>query len=666
MPVNDDLREAAIAHATFIERGKASVVRRVLNTLDDVNQDIIRQIRLRNVNGNISNYRLELLLEKIRALHRVAYNNYNATLRGELRELNAWELSFQSRSLESALPAAVTAKIGLVTPAAGVIYSAALTKPFEGKLLRDWVRDLDLATKKQLEQQIRLGVIQGESVEEMVTRLRGLKQLGFKDGFFAKERRQAEAIVRTATHHIVSHAKQQFYESNPRLIKKYQWVSTLDDRTTPICVIGSTDVEFPGFADTIYRRTYSGDVYIVTTSAGKQLVGTPNHPVLTANGWRALQELQPCEDVVYSVSPQCSGVVSNQDVNMQPNIAKLYKSACNPAIGQVFTKSASAEQFHGDGMIGKHEVNIVDIKSPLRLIVDFFGIKHGFKQVLRGVKRAGFLSVSSSIKFLLSIGLPSVKSAQLNFAGSQNVVDRRFAMFGFFANVGRSHTIFKPFKNLFPLVKQYRTMLAAPESWHDTELFKKTRDSGCCDFVLPAYGASGRAVTVKADHVVSVRREFRDCHVYNISTDTGIYIANGIVVHNCQSLDGRIFEVKETPFGPPAHINCRSVTTPVVLSARAMKLAGLDPGTRSALNGQVPATQTFPEWIEKQPYEIQKNALGVTRANLLRKGKIKASKFYSPKNEFRSLEQLKKLEADAFKRAKIKLIGRSLKPSEAA
>ena len=73
----------------------------------------------------------------------------------------------------------------------------------------------------------------------------------------------------------------------------------------------------------------------------------------------------------------------------------------------------------------------------------------------------------------------------------------------------------------------------------------------------------------------------------------------------CTSYDGQIFPIGEGPV-PPLHFRCRSTVTPVAL--------GVDDA--SAL--------TRIEWLRRQPREVQDEALGKGKANLLRQGRLNA------------------------------------------
>lgn len=48
-------------------------------------------------------------------------------------------------------------------------------------------------------------------------------------------RRDAEAVTRTAVSYVANRARQKVYNANADIVKKLQYVATLDSRTTLIC-----------------------------------------------------------------------------------------------------------------------------------------------------------------------------------------------------------------------------------------------------------------------------------------------------------------------------------------------------------------------------------------------------------------------------------------------
>ena len=81
----------------------------------------------------------------------------------------------------------------------------------EGKLLSQWLSGLSRTTVDQIAAEVNHGVLAGDSVQDIVRRVRGTRPMGFKDGVFAPTRRNAETIVRTSVAHITSQAARLTY-----------------------------------------------------------------------------------------------------------------------------------------------------------------------------------------------------------------------------------------------------------------------------------------------------------------------------------------------------------------------------------------------------------------------------------------------------------------------
>src|SRR5690606_2054484 len=119
----------------------------------------------------------------------------------------------------------------------------------------------------------------------------------------------------------------------------------------------------------------------------------------------------------------------------------------------------------------------------------------------------------------------------------------------------------------------------------------------------------------------------------------------------CRALDGRIFQFGKGPM-PPAHVNCRSSTTPVLRDEWAELTRG---AKRSSMNGPVDAGTTYYEWLRRQPAAFQDEVLGPTRGKLLRDGGLSARRFAELQLDRRwqplTLREMAALEPLAFKRA---------------
>ena len=112
----------------------------------------------------------------------------------------------------------------------------------------------------------------------------------------------------------------------------------------------------------------------------------------------------------------------------------------------------------------------------------------------------------------------------------------------------------------------------------------------------------------------------------------------------CKRLDGQVFEPQIGP-RPPAHLNCRSTTSPVLDGQSEVA------GDRATEFGPVPAKVTYREWLARQSVAVQNEALGVTRARLFRRGGLSIDKFVDSSGRTFTLDELRLREGAAFDRA---------------
>ncbi|MGY6029847.1 phage minor head protein [Phytobacter sp. AG2a] len=110
------------------------------------------------------------------------------------------------------------------------------------------------------------------------------------------------------------------------------------------------------------------------------------------------------------------------------------------------------------------------------------------------------------------------------------------------------------------------------------------------------------------------------------------------------SLDGKPLG-HQIPYlrGPgKIHFCCRSCEILVTKSWEELKIPSdeLSSATRASMDGQVPAQTSYADWLARQPYARQEQVLGVTRALMLRDGKITVPEMFNDRGEYLTLEQL--------------------------
>lgn len=229
-PANEALLDTAVSHAIGTYRFGSAVVRKVLALLRRMEPRLAERLSAEDVTA-FSQARLEALLSSIRRI--VADNGADtwAAVEAELRDFAAYEGEYQTDALADAVPV----RLNYTLPDAPQLVAAAMSRPFQGRIMREWFADLEATTFARLRDTIRQGFVEGQSIARIVQAVRGTRSLGYKDGVMEINRRAAETVVRTAVNHTANAAREIVFEANADIIKGVRWVSTLDGRTSAVC-----------------------------------------------------------------------------------------------------------------------------------------------------------------------------------------------------------------------------------------------------------------------------------------------------------------------------------------------------------------------------------------------------------------------------------------------
>ena len=232
MAVNDDILDRSIAHEIGLRRFSNATLRKAISLLNKSDQRIVAELAKRGIGDtSFTKRRLDLLLAAIRNITKEAYGAFSGRLTGDIRELALFEAEFQTNALNRLIPI----KLDIVTPAASQIMAAVNARPFEGRLLKDWFKDLEANAFRRLRDEIRMGFVEGRTTDQIIRSIRGTRAQRFKNGILETNRRGAAAMVQTALNHTANMARNEIYKANSDVIKGVQWVSTLDNRTSAVC-----------------------------------------------------------------------------------------------------------------------------------------------------------------------------------------------------------------------------------------------------------------------------------------------------------------------------------------------------------------------------------------------------------------------------------------------
>lgn len=232
--VNQTIEDHLTQRDVELERYKRGLITRILGLLARVEEDIVASVN-RLDPTSVRTYYQKARTTRLIAEVQARIDRYSEALEAvvlpDLDELAVDESRFGVRLLSEVPPVVLET----IAPAAAALRAAVTSRPFQGRLLREWVRDHPAATRMRLRGAIRQGVAQGETIDQIVRRIRGTRANGFRDGIMETNRRGAEAMARTAVNHVVSAARDETYQANADIIRGVKWVATLDSRTSETC-----------------------------------------------------------------------------------------------------------------------------------------------------------------------------------------------------------------------------------------------------------------------------------------------------------------------------------------------------------------------------------------------------------------------------------------------
>lgn len=242
---NSEYQRLLFRHATDLEGYEEEFIAALVLLLRDTEEDLVLQIRrlLESLEFGGSRVtparleRLERMLVKIRELRTRAWADYNKALRQELFDFAKDEVEFARTAFKIAIQ---LEGIELAAPSAATLRSALFERPFrlnanDARTLAEYMAGLRARDAQQIEQAIRIGFIEGQTLDQVIQRIRGTADSGYTNGILHATRRDAATIARTGLNHFANAARATLWEGNDDIILGLVWVSVLDGRTTLIC-----------------------------------------------------------------------------------------------------------------------------------------------------------------------------------------------------------------------------------------------------------------------------------------------------------------------------------------------------------------------------------------------------------------------------------------------
>lgn len=234
MGINEDLVDNLITHQHYVQRFNQYEVRRIRSIFAAGEREIKAQLVKVDIT-KWSRARFETQLNAITEIQQVYNKQYKETIVSDLKQFGEVEGKWGYNSLKPLEPVLSVAKINLAMPSTSKIWALAKADPLmvgDG-ILEDLIPYLDRlsATKTRVvSNALRQGYLLDKTSAQIA---RELTQVG---GQVFKSRQWADTVVNTSMNHMNATARKAVAYENPRIVKGYEWLSTLDVKTTDICI----------------------------------------------------------------------------------------------------------------------------------------------------------------------------------------------------------------------------------------------------------------------------------------------------------------------------------------------------------------------------------------------------------------------------------------------
>tara|TARA_R100001530_G_scaffold42175_3_gene32119 strand:- start:635 stop:2413 length:1779 start_codon:yes stop_codon:yes gene_type:complete len=227
--------DVAIRRQALLERLKSGQVRDFVASFRDV------EALIRSAFGSLEDDIGEATTSEVNALIRQLRDDqgtiFRAAVQSHLREgVKIAALTHSQELLDLAATVDLRGtKLDKFTSKA--LFAKVIKRPLttEGHLLKPWLDDWSTKEVNRVSGIVRTGHAQGKTNKELIRELVGTRANRFKDGALEISRRNAETVVRTSVQHVASSARQETWEANRDVVDRYQFVATLDGKTSKPC-----------------------------------------------------------------------------------------------------------------------------------------------------------------------------------------------------------------------------------------------------------------------------------------------------------------------------------------------------------------------------------------------------------------------------------------------
>lgn len=221
MNLSDRLVDLYTIRQLLLNRLAAGEQAKINRQMLDIAREIERRLKTGKPLTDYQGKRLDRAIAELQNLVKITGPN--------LRDLADIEAAFVRQSF-------VNVSIDATLPGASILDRIANASLIQGATIGQWFSKIREQIAFDIERTVKTGVSLGDTNAQIARAIIGDPGSTKGPEAFPRGRRDAIAVTRTAVQTIANEARLATFEANSDLIKEVQWISTLDSRTSDICI----------------------------------------------------------------------------------------------------------------------------------------------------------------------------------------------------------------------------------------------------------------------------------------------------------------------------------------------------------------------------------------------------------------------------------------------
>lgn len=224
--IPDRIHDALVAHSTDLLRYSAGLQRRIRAMLDRLRSELAADL----ADSGLDTPRTDWQRARLRQLEAAADRRIRGVFT-EVADLHDQEMRGLIQVASDGVVSSINAELAvpLLQPIAWTaeqLSTIAGDALVEGAPSAGWWARQEVGVREAFADQMRMGMLRGETLPELTKRVAGLMDTA---------KHNAAALAHTSVISTANQAHLAVFQENDDIIKGIQWISTLDNKTTPIC-----------------------------------------------------------------------------------------------------------------------------------------------------------------------------------------------------------------------------------------------------------------------------------------------------------------------------------------------------------------------------------------------------------------------------------------------